>query len=252
MAFCNSTDSRAGFVRWQIVVKNVQKRYNSSMKKENFVATDAESTRAIIAQNLIYFRKASGYTQQQLAEILNYSDKAVSKWERAEGVPDVLVLKSLADLYGVSVNDFLIEHKKPTAASLFKSTFVRRLLVALLSAGLPYLIAAIVTAVGLMIDSTIPFAKYAFLVALSVSLIVLLVFSCMWCKFWVRGLAVSALSWSLCVLADVAIINAKSWLVYVVGASFQILVVLWFCLRAVRQKERRLHAESEQLGILEE
>ena len=51
----------------------------------------------IIAENLVYYRKASGLTQLEIAEKFNYSDKSISKWERAEGMPDIFVLKSFAD-----------------------------------------------------------------------------------------------------------------------------------------------------------
>ena len=65
-----------------------------------------------VADNLILYRKNSGLTQLALAEKLNYSDKAVSKWERGENLPDVYVLKQIADLYGVTVNDLITPRKK--------------------------------------------------------------------------------------------------------------------------------------------
>jgi transcriptional regulator with XRE-family HTH domain len=54
-----------------------------------------------IATNLIYYRKLNNMTQTELAERINYSDKSVSKWERASGVPDIFVMALLADLYGI-------------------------------------------------------------------------------------------------------------------------------------------------------
>ena len=60
-----------------------------------------EELREIIAKNISDLRKKSGLTQIELAEKLNYSDKAVSKWERGDSVPDVGVLKQIADLFGV-------------------------------------------------------------------------------------------------------------------------------------------------------
>ena len=62
----------------------------------------------IIAKNITALRQNRKMTQAELAEKLNYSDKAVSKWERGESVPDVLVLKSIADMFGVSL-DYLLE-----------------------------------------------------------------------------------------------------------------------------------------------
>ena len=57
-----------------------------------------EELKDIIAHNLVAYRKAAGLTQAEIADKLNYSDKAVSKWERGEGMPDVAVLKTLADI----------------------------------------------------------------------------------------------------------------------------------------------------------
>lgn len=61
----------------------------------------------ILAANIAAGRKNAGMTQAQLAEVLGYSDKTVSKWERAEGIPDVLCLKRMADTFGVRVDDLL-------------------------------------------------------------------------------------------------------------------------------------------------
>ena len=68
--------------------------------------------RTIIAENLTRLRTASHLTQAELADKLSYSDKAVSKWERGESIPDVTVLKTVADLYGVTVDYLLAEHSE--------------------------------------------------------------------------------------------------------------------------------------------
>ena len=51
-----------------------------------------EDIRSIIANNLVILRRKKEMTQTELAEMLNNSDKAVSKWERGESVPDISVL----------------------------------------------------------------------------------------------------------------------------------------------------------------
>ena len=68
-----------------------------------------------IAKNLVRYRNTAGLTQSELAEKINYSDKSVSKWERAEGTPDIFELYELSKIYGVRVDDFLIsdEDKLP-------------------------------------------------------------------------------------------------------------------------------------------
>ena len=60
-----------------------------------------------LGANIVTYRKRSGLTQAKLAEQLNYSDKAVSKWERGESMPDVLTLMQLAELFHITVDDLL-------------------------------------------------------------------------------------------------------------------------------------------------
>ena len=93
------------------------------------------------AENIAYYRKKIGLTQSELSEKINYSDKSVSKWERGDGLPDVLVLSELAELYGVTLNDLVsADHKKDPAKRRART----RIFVTLLSAGLPWLVAAVV------------------------------------------------------------------------------------------------------------
>ena len=57
-----------------------------------------------VGANIARLRKDRGLTQAELAERINYSDKAVSKWERAESLPDVLTLLNLAEQLGTDLN----------------------------------------------------------------------------------------------------------------------------------------------------
>ncbi len=188
-----------------------------------------------IANNLAEYRKQAHLTQQQLAEKINYTDKAVSKWERGEGVPDVLVLKELADIYGITVNDFLASHPVQRKKLRLKDFWAKRWLITLLSAGLVFLIATIVMAVWWMVAPADgrEVAKYAYITAIPVALIVTLVFSCVWGKLWMRGVVASALIWTLCLLIHLVlndVLTNYAWMIYLIGAALQVLVVLWFVL----------------------
>lgn len=63
-------------------------------------------------------RKENNLTQKELAENLNVSDKAISRWETGKGFPDVNSLLALSEFFGVSVNELLagkrIEEEKLT------------------------------------------------------------------------------------------------------------------------------------------
>lgn len=62
------------------------------------------------ASNIINLRQKAGMTQSELAGLINYSDKSVSKWERAEAVPDAYVLKKMSEIFGVTVDYLLSPH----------------------------------------------------------------------------------------------------------------------------------------------
>lgn len=74
---------------------------------------------------LAALRKANGYTQKELAEKINVSDKAVSRWERDESAPDISLLPVLAEIFGVTTDELLrgerITGEKDTARSREKT-----------------------------------------------------------------------------------------------------------------------------------
>ncbi len=89
-----------------------------------------EDLKFITASNIINLRTKAGMTQSELAAMLSYSDKSVSKWERAEAVPDAYVLKNMSGIFGVTVDYLLSPHdqweapKKKTLLSAYQSDVV--------------------------------------------------------------------------------------------------------------------------------
>jgi transcriptional regulator with XRE-family HTH domain len=61
----------------------------------------------IISENLALYRKMNGLTQNELAEAIGYSNKSISKWERGEGLPDVVILIQLSEIYGITVSELI-------------------------------------------------------------------------------------------------------------------------------------------------
>ena len=130
----------------------------------------------VIAENLIYYRKKAQLTQSELASKLNYSDKSISKWERAEGVPDIHILVQLAKLYGLTVNDFVSKKKKEKIANRFFS----RVLITLIAVALVWFIATtLYLTLELFHNVEKPLIGHwmTFVYAIPVSFIVLIIFS---------------------------------------------------------------------------
>lgn len=191
-----------------------------------------EELRAVVAVNIGRYRKLNGQTQAELAEKLSYSDKSVSKWERGEGMPDVFVLSQIAELYGITVNDLLSdrapEPKAPT-----------RVLVVSLSIGLVFLVTAIVFFALRMVIPSMERAWIAFVFALPVSFIVLIVFSALWWGYAVQAVAVSGLVWALALCIHMVTGRAEVENIYLVAAVLQVLCILWFLLKRHQKNARR-------------
>ena len=60
---------------------------------------------------LAALRKSQGYTQQEVADHLNISNKTISKWEQGKGYPDLTMLPVLAEFYRVTVDEILAGEK---------------------------------------------------------------------------------------------------------------------------------------------
>ena len=71
----------------------------------------------IFADKLVDLRKKSGWSQEELAEKLNVSRQAVSKWEGAQSVPDMARIIQLSELFGVSTDYLLKDNLEPADAA---------------------------------------------------------------------------------------------------------------------------------------
>ena len=69
--------------------------------------------RLSVGKFIVEQRKAHCLTQNELAEKVNVTDKAVSKWETGKGYPDIETMKSLADVFDVSISELLEGKKVP-------------------------------------------------------------------------------------------------------------------------------------------
>lgn len=189
-----------------------------------------EQIRHTIASNLSFYRKMNNMTQSQVAELLSYSDKAISKWERGEAAPDIYILSAFAEIYHVTVNDLLAEKKLKKIPSSKRNHIV----ITSLSVGLCWLIATIAFVLLLWIgngSAWLPIWSYIpYIYAIPASFIVALVFNKIWGKRKWSVFLVSGIIWgvglslerSLCSYLDGA------WLFYIICIPIEILALLWY------------------------
>ena len=76
----------------------------------------------ILADKIVDLRKKSGWSQEELAEKLNVSRQAISKWEGAQSVPDMGRIIQLSELFGVSTDYLLKDNLEKEEAALSEDT----------------------------------------------------------------------------------------------------------------------------------
>ena len=192
-----------------------------------------ENLKHLIALNIAALRRAQGMTQITLAEKLHYSDKAISKWERGESLPDISVLKEIADLFGVTVDYLLYEHtddKLPEPAELPDEIAAAQrknhVTIALLATASVWLVATILFIVFYFVGLKMRLWTI-FIYAVPVSCVVALVFNSIWGrnKKW-NYLIVSLLMLGILFSLYILFLEENIALIFTIGIPGQVIILL--------------------------
>ena len=189
-----------------------------------------EDIKSNVAKNITELRIFNNMTQMELAEKLNYSDKTISKWERAESSPDISVLVEMADLFGVTLDYLVRTENVEEAVSERKTkevTFNRRA-VSYIAEGGGWIVAIFAFIVTTLITNQMSFQWLYFVYALPVVLIVKLIFNSIWFNPRHNYLIISALMWSILATIHITFLHFKInvTLIYLLGVAGQIVIVL--------------------------
>lgn len=199
-------------------------------------------TTTVFANNVKSLRKKRGLTQAKLAEALQYSDKAVSKWERGESVPDFSVVQRIAAFFGVSMEYLTTDHVKELQLAeehlekdkKTRITLRTKIIITAMCILLVWLIALIVYVVLISVlkDSRL---WVCFIYALFISFLVFLIFNSIWLdvrhNYWI----ISGLMWSFLAalyFTLLVFVPVNIWLIFTLGIPGQIIIILWSRIRA--------------------
>ena len=153
-----------------------------------------EEIRQNFANNLLALRKSRGLSQAQLAKELNYTDKAVSKWEKNETIPDIASLSAIAEYFDITVDDLIKNHdvvKKSNKKRNRVRITLSSIAICFIVTGLVYLLLAV---------NNVPKSYIAIPFAFLTSGIVLIVLSSIWFKRLIIYLGISITTWSLAII----------------------------------------------------
>ena len=226
---------------------------------------DSEKLKNQIGANISAYRKRAGLTQAGLAEKLNYSDKAVSKWERGESVPDVVTLAQLAEQFGITVNDLLVDPNalpeetgkvQQAMEQVVEKTLKRKAdkrIILMLSSILCWFVALFLYVVLSAIPFTEDWSWLFFVYAIPANAIVLLSLRSAWHDFRWNKAYISVIVWgsllSIYVTLDV-FLSWRIWKMFQLGIPGQIAILLWF--RLFRTPQPPEPAEEEKQPTAEE
>ncbi len=197
----------------------------------------------IVSTNLTALRKKREWTQAELAEKINYSDKSVSKWERGEALPDLKVLTKLADLFGVTVDYFVTENAEERPEQ-FASPAVRRRYqywIISLAVTLVWLIATTIF-VYIAVESNIDGAQAtwawtAFVWALPASFVVLTFFDYRYFHSRCFVYFTSLFVWTLIAAIFLQWLSHALWMLFLLGVPAQAIITLTDQVRRIKNRK---------------
>ena len=202
---------------------------------------DLEKLKYQIGANIAVQRKIAGLTQAGLAEKLNYSDKAVSKWERGESMPDILTLIQLSELFSISINALLadpnelpgnpgkLEKAMSTVSEKALKRKANKNVILELSSTLVWFVALLIFVV--ISSLNLPNSWIAFLYAVPVNAIVLLSLRSAWRDFRWNRVLISFIVWGFLVSIYATLLvflRFNMWKLFLLGIPGEIAIFLWF------------------------
>ena len=199
-----------------------------------------EQLKLQIGQNIALQRKKAGLTQAGLAAKLNYSDKAVSKWERGESIPDVNDL--LSDPNALPEGDACNLEKAMSKVSekALKRKANKNVILAL-SSTLVWFVALLIFVVLSSFDLTDPYSWMIFVYAVPINAIVLLSLRSVWRDFrWNKAL-ITIISWSGLVCLHMSLLvfaKLNIWKMFLLGIPGQLAIWLWFRLFSTAKEDK--------------
>ena len=199
-----------------------------------------EDIRQILADNLTKLRKANNYTQIELGKKLGFTDKAVSKWEQGDTVPDIETLKKLSDLYHVSIDSLLDESPIETKINTKEKNKIitNKIIITLMSITLVWATALILFTLGVL-GAEPTYEWKLFIWALPITFIVILIFNSVWGRARYNYAISSGLMWMVLLAFHLQLQRDYMWMIYLLGIPGQIAIILARQLTVTRKSEKQ-------------
>ncbi len=213
--------------------------------------------KSVVSANLGILRKQKGITQAELAEKLNYSDKAISRWEKGDTLPDINVLYELCEFYGITMNDLTSEEcTAPQIDEALKHQKMYRIWTCTLAGATVWLFATLWFVFNLDTPRSL---WITFLWALPISCAIVMIIGRAMFNWIVHFILASVTVWSTIAALYFHIMFFGSgenfWYLFIVGVPLQAMVFLFqrtWLTAILSKKKKKQKMEEENAGGQEE
>ena len=194
-----------------------------------------DDLRNIIGKNLSDLRKRKGLTQLELAEKFNYTDRAVSKWENGDTLPDVEVLFNLCEFYGVTIDYLTHEDNYRYIKNDSKAAIANRISIICLVSLIIWTLATVIMVISIIRNT--PTLWQAYVWAVPANALLLIFFN----RAYFRKRIVYFLCWSIIIWSALAatflsINDMNLWPIFILGIPAQAAIAIWLNLRTMQAK----------------
>lgn len=204
-----------------------------------------EDIKQIVAKNLIALRKKNNLTQNELAQKLNYSDNAVSRWEHGEVTPSIETLQQIANIYSVPLSSLIENNAQKVANSSSRRKTANELAILLISTSLIWLVTTIVfVGVQLLFNKTL---WQLFTWTLPIVSLVLLPFHHYWGGHIYKFIVLTVFVWTLlgAIFLQFYSLSSWMWMVFIIGVPIEVAISIW---AFIKPKPPRPKKEKQQQG----
>ncbi len=188
-----------------------------------------------VAKNIIALRKKHNMTQNELAEKLNYSDNAVSRWERGEVTPSIETLQQISETFSVPLESLFKENVVVTLNNEERTQKIGKLSVMLLFVSLIWFIVSVIyvyaeTLLGLNLWRI-------FIWSIPASCLILLPFNRLWGRNIWKFVILSVFTWTTLVSIYLQLLKYNVWLIFIIGIPVQLALVIWAFIKPKKNKQ---------------
>ena len=188
----------------------------------------------VIAKNIISLRKKHNMTQNELAERLNYSDNAVSRWERGDVTPSIETLEQISEIFSVPLESLFKDNVIVSLNNEERTQKIGKLSVMLLFVSLIWFI---VTVIYVYAETILGLNLWTMFVwSVPVSCLILLPFNELWGRTVYKFVILSVFVWTALASFYLQLLKYNIWLVFIIGVPVQLALVIWAFIKPKKNK----------------